>query len=321
MSSTDSRIMVMKPDLKEKSPINVRVSVVIPCYNHGNFLGEAVNSVLESDFGEYEIIIINDGSTDPYTLRVFKELEQRFLQNQKITIIHQENSGLPTARNTAVKVAKGEYILPLDADNKIRPHYLSKAVEILDNNKDIGVVYAYANLFGEKKGVWVFPPFNSKKLLLENFVEACSVFRKRIWEECDGYDPSMVIGYEDWDLWISAMEKGWGFHLLEEVLFDYRLRKDSMASNCNIPDNHRQIIRYICNKHRHTYTENLSNIISDIRERESNIQRVYAGNGWKLLMKYYKLRDRLLPVGTGRRKFSDLIFRLPNLVIKKVKRL
>jgi len=313
--------MVTKPDEEKKIHNATRVSVVIPCYNHGKFLGEALDSVLKSDFKDYEIIIVNDGSADPFTLHVFKELEQRFLRNQNITIIHQENSGLPTARNTAIKVAKGEYILPLDADNRIRPHYLSKAVEILDTNKEIGIVYAYAHLFGEKSGVWVFPPFNSKKLLLENFVEACSVFRKRIWEECDGYDPAMVIGYEDWDLWICAMEKGWGFYLLEEVLFDYRVRKDSMASNCNMPENHRQIINYICNKHKQTFAENLGNIISDVRERESHIQRIYSGNGWKLLMKYYKVRDKFLPEGTARRKFTDLIFHLPYLFTKRVNHL
>lgn len=86
MSSTNSRITGMKPDLKEKYLINARVSVVILCYNHGDFLGEAVNSVLESDFGQCEIIIVNDDSTDPYTLDVFKEMEQRFYRSKERTI-------------------------------------------------------------------------------------------------------------------------------------------------------------------------------------------------------------------------------------------
>jgi glycosyltransferase involved in cell wall biosynthesis len=292
---------------KNISPSDTRVSVVIPCYNHGKFLGEAIDSVLASDFNRHEIIVINDGSTDPYTIGVLKEMEGRFSRDRRVSIIHQENAGLPAARNTAIKAARGEYILPLDADNKIRPHYLSKAVEVLDNNKKIGVVYAYADLFGEKKGVWMFPSFDPGKLLLENFVEACSVFRKKIWEQCEGYDPAMTIGYEDWDFWISAMEKGWSFQLIEEVLFDYRVRKDSMASNCNVRDNHRQIIKYICEKHKDIYLKNLSNIISDVRERESCIQLIYCGNGWKLLMKYYKLRDKLLPEDTRRRKLLDLI--------------
>jgi len=310
--------MNVKPNEKQRIHTDIKVSVVIPCYNHGKYLNEAVDSVLKSDFADYEIIIVNDGSTDSYTLKVFREMEQRFLQDQKVTIIHQENLGLSAARNSAIRAGRGRYILPLDADNKIRPNYLSKAVEVLDADDEIGVVYAYANLIGEKRGTWVFPPFKPRKLLLENFVEACSVFRKRIWEECNGYDPAMVMGFEDWDLWICAMEKGWKFHLIEEVLFDYRVRKDSMVSSCSIPDNHRQIIKYICEKHQQTFVENLSSVISDIRERESYIQRVYSGQGWKLLMKYYRLRDRFLPEGTKRRKISDTVFRFPNLFTRKV---
>jgi glycosyltransferase involved in cell wall biosynthesis len=310
--------MNIKHDREGQADTVIKVSVVIPCYNHGKFLGDAVRSVLESDFKGYEIIIVNDGSTDPFTLKVFKDFEQDFSRdNGKITIIHQQNLGLPGARNSAIRLARGDYILPLDADNKIRPSYLGKAVEILDGNREIGIVYAYANLFGEKKGTWTFPAFDSKKLLLENFVEACSVFRKKIWDECDGYDPSMVIGFEDWDLWICAMEKGWKFCLIEEVLFDYRVRKNSMVAGCNIADNHRQIIKYICEKHEQTFVENLGRIISDLRERESHIQRVYAGNGWRLLMKYYRFRDRFLPEGTARRRFADVISHLPNLLVGK----
>ena len=299
-----------KPDVGREKHTGVKISVVIPCYNHGKFLGDAVDSVLQSDFKDYEIIIVNDGSTDPLTLRVFRDLDQRFSDNQTVTILQQENLGLSSARNAGIHRAAGEYILPLDADNKIRPHYLRKAVEVLDQNSDVGIVYAYANLFGEKKGVWTFPVFDARKLLIENFVEACSVFRKKIWEECNGYDPAMVIGYEDWDFWICAMEKGWKFHLIQEVLFDYRVRKNSMASGCNIPENHRQVIKYICEKHRDTFAGNLSALISDIRERESFIQRVYEGNGWNLLMKYYRLRDRMLPEGTPGRKLFDRLLHL-----------
>jgi glycosyltransferase involved in cell wall biosynthesis len=289
------------------TPSDIRVSVVVPCYNHGKFLGEAIDSVLRSDFRQYEIIVVNDGSTDPYTVEVFKEMERRFLHDPRVSFVHQANTGLSAARNKGIAAAKGEYVLPLDADNRIRPQYMSRAVEVLDSNRDVGVVYAYADLFGERSGVWAFPPFDAKKLLLENFVEACSVFRKEIWEQCNGYDPDMTIGYEDWDLWISAMEKGWGFHLIKEVLFDYRVRKNSMASNCNMPDNDRQLLNYICDKHRETYLKNISSLISDVRKRESYIQRIYSGNGWKLLMKYYGLRDRLLPEGTRRRKLLNLI--------------
>ena len=287
--------MDQKPNLKEKkrkeisAPSNmpkdvernkgylgtgIKVSVVIPCYNHGKFLEEAIKSALRSTFKDYEIIILNDGSTDPLTLEVFKEIEDKFENEERVKVIHQDNLGLADARNNAIMMSKGEYILPLDADNRIRPDYLSKAVEILDNNPEIGVVYAYAKIFGDedpyaksfggKKDVRKFQVFDGKTLLVNNFIDACSVLRKKAWEECNGYDPDMgIMGYEDWDLWIGAMEKGWKFHLIKEVLFDYYIDRNSMISGCNIPENRRHLIKYICKKHKDSYIKNLEHVIAE----------------------------------------------------------
>ena len=328
-----------------KAPNNIKVSVVIPCFNHGSFIEEAIASVLESKFLDYEIIIVNDGSTDTFTLKVFKKIEENFKNNSRIRIIHQDNLGLADARNNAIRAAKGEYILPLDADDKIRPNYLSKASEILDNNPDVGVVYVYAKIFGDRDEVWEFPIFNPQKLLLENFVAACSVFRKKVWQDCNGYDPNMVMGYEDWDLWLGAMENGWKFHLIKEVLFDYRVQENSMSSACNIPENRRVLIKFICNKHKNTYIENLDYVISEkdvaileakyhardiirhledvirekdvhlrhledvIKERDANLDNIYNSRGWKLLLICYKLRDWIFPLNSMRKRLAKTIFK------------
>lgn len=263
----------------------IKVSIIIPCYNHGEFLMEAVASALKSTFKNFEIIIVNDGSTDVLTHNIIKELEQKLQSDKRTRFIHQENLGLADARNNGIRAAKGEYILTLDADNKIRPNYLKETVEILNNNPKIGVVYAYAKFFGERKGVWEFPIFNSRKLLLENYIEACSVYRKRVWEECNGFDPDMgIMGYEDWDLWIGAMERGWKFHLIKKVLFDYRVRNDSMIATCNIPENRSYLVRYICNKHRATYIKNLEYVISEKDMASMRINNHYANLAAKIEM-------------------------------------
>jgi len=259
---------------KEYPGTSIKVSVVIPCYNHGKFLMGAIRSVLKSNFKDYEIIIVNDGSTDPLTLEIFREIEDKFENEERVKVIHQDNLGLADARNNAIRMSKGEYILALDADNRIRPGYLSKAVEILDRYPEVGVVYAYAKIlgdedphaisFGGKKGVRKFQVFDGKTLLVNNFIDACSVFRKKVWEDCNGYDPDMgVMGYEDWDLWIGAMERGWKFHLIREVLFDYYIDRNSMVSGCNIPENRRHLIRYISKKHKDTYIKNLEHVIAE----------------------------------------------------------
>lgn len=240
---------------------------------------------MRSDFDGYEVIVVDDGSTDEATLSVIEELKSQYSKRQNVTFLRQENQGLAWARNNGIRAARGEYILPLDADNRIRPNYLSKAVAVLDNNPAVGVVYAYAKYIGEKDGIWEFPAFDARKLLLGNFVEACSVLRKSVWEGCNGYDPDMgIMGYEDWDMWIGAMEHGWKFHLVKEVLFDYRVVKGSMITGCSIPENRRHLIKYICSKHRDTYIKNLGYVVAekDVSLLElgihvSNLER-HAGN-------------------------------------------
>ncbi len=300
--------------------MNIKISVVIPCYNHGEFLKEAIQSVIESIYEDYEVIVVNDGSTDTRTLDIFKEQEKRFRDNDKIKFIHQENLGLANARNNAIRLSRGEYILPLDADNKIRPHYLLKATEVLDNRPETGIVYGYAKFFGDREGIWEMPVFNARKLLTGNFIDACAVFRKVVWEQCGGFDPDMgIMGYEDWDLWIGAMERGWKFHLIKEVLFDYRVLKNSMISACNIPENRRYLIRYICNKHKNTYIENMGYVIAEkdvsylilenhaknlmtyaknlegaLKDRDAVISAMKATKGWRILEKIRRIKRELL---------------------------
>lgn len=194
----------------------VKISVVIPCYNHGEFLREAIQSVMICMFDRYEIIVVNDGSSDACTLRVLDELEKEFSDERNTVFVHQENAGVSAARNNGIRLSRGEYILPLDADDKIRPNYLGHAVEILDKHPDIGIVYPYVQLFGERHELCEFPSFDANRLLLYNFIVACSVFKKSVWNDCGGYDPEMRLGYEDWEFWIRVMKKAGNFTLSEK---------------------------------------------------------------------------------------------------------
>jgi glycosyltransferase involved in cell wall biosynthesis len=201
------------------------VSIIIPCYNQGLYLKEALQSLENCDQDLYEVIIINDGSTDEYTNNYTKNL-----QESGYNIIFQENKGLATARNTGIKLANGEFILPLDSDNKIHPEYLTAAIEIFKEMPDVAVVYGNAMYFGEQQGLWKVGDFNLQRLMLYNYIDACAVIRKTIFEKVGLYDVNMKKqGMEDWDMWLRIGFAGYNFYYIDKTVFDYRVVKNSMS--------------------------------------------------------------------------------------------
>ena len=206
----------------------VIISVVIPCYNHGKYLQEAINSV-QSNIGQYpvEIIIVNDGSNDENTLNVFKGLEDKGL-----FVLHQENQGLAKARNNGISLAKGKYIIPLDSDNKLTKEYMTTAIDLMEKDKSIDIVYGDADYFGEKTGLWKNHSIDIERMLFSNHIDACAVYRRSVWEDVDGYSHDMpYMGCEDWNFWLKAFAKNKIFYYLNSVSFNYRVLSTSMIRN------------------------------------------------------------------------------------------
>jgi glycosyltransferase involved in cell wall biosynthesis len=201
-----------------------KVSIVVPCYNHGAMLREALASVEQvRNENLLEVIIVNDGSTDAETIRVLKEVAEAGYR-----IVSQPNRRVSAARNAGIQLAKGEFILPLDSDNRIRGVYLNEAVALLKENAAIGVIYADAEWFGEKTGRWHGQKFNLSSLLRMNFIDVCALYRKALWEEVGGYDEQMPwMGLEDWDFWLRVAARGGTFVHLSKIGFDYRVRAGS----------------------------------------------------------------------------------------------
>lgn len=199
------------------------VSVVIPCYNHGLYLDEAVQSVLEQTYSDFEIIIVNDGSTDSYTNNLINGY-----RHKKIRVVTTANRGLPSARNNGISKSKGKYILPLDADDRIGKDYLDKAVHILEHNENVGIVYCEAEFFGEEEGRLQIPEYSPELILINNIIFCSALFRKRLWQDVGGYNTNMKYGLEDWDLWLSIITLGCDVYKIPETLFFYRKNKCSM---------------------------------------------------------------------------------------------
>ena len=217
------------------------VSVIIPCYNQGSYLDEAVDSVLAQTFRDFEIIVIDDGSTDEETIQLLSSFSRPGTR-----VIRTPNQGLAEARNTGIREARGKYILPLDADDRIAPGYLEKAVAVLDTMPGVGIVYCLAETFGARTGPWLTPQYSLRRMLLGNLIFCSALFRRDDWEESGGYNRNMAAGWEDWDFWLSLIELGRKVHRIPEVLFFYRLKEGSMAASMDAAkkgEMHLQVMR------------------------------------------------------------------------------
>lgn len=256
-----------------------KVSVVIPCFNHGEFLPEAVASVTNIKRNDIEVIVIDDGSTDERTRKEIDALTAR-----GIYVVQQENKGLAAARNAAILVSKGEYILPLDADNRLRSECVDCGVQILQANPDVGVVYGDAEYIGLASGRWNVGSFDPDSLLKWNYIDACAIYRRSVWEQNGGYDGTMPVqGLEDWDFWLGALEHGWQFAYVPEIFFDYRKGEKSMITHTNGFE--RQISDFIAKKHGPLYRNAWLQLGVSLR-REQSVR-------WNLLNLRRLLKARL----------------------------
>jgi glycosyltransferase involved in cell wall biosynthesis len=201
-----------------------KVSIVIPCFNQGAMLREALASVEQvRNANLLEVIIVDDGSCEVETSKVLSEV-----QDAGYSVVSQPNRGPSAARNTGIRLAKGEFILPLDSDNRLRDVYLSEAVSLLKKNPTLDVIYSDAEYFGERRGRWHVPEFDLLLLVRTNFIDACALYRKNLWQEVGGYDEHKPLsGWEDWDFWLRVAVHGGRFFHLAKIGFDYRVREDS----------------------------------------------------------------------------------------------
>lgn len=234
-----------------------KVSVVIPCYNHGKYLDQCLGSVLNySPQEDLEIIIVNDGSTDAYTLEKLNQIKQPNLQ-----ILHQANQGLPVARNNGIKQSRSNIILNLDSDNFIDPKYIKEALSIFSQNEDVDIVYSDKYIF--KDGTQRFKQskidkFHINRLLLYNFIDSCAFYRKSIWLKTGGFDPHLSVS-EDWEFWLNCFKNKAKFKHIRKPLFYYRVSPNSMLGASN-NDKYINAIAFIMNKHLDLYASNLKSL-------------------------------------------------------------
>lgn len=198
------------------------VSVVLPCYNAHEFLGRALESIRAQTFHEYEIVVVDDGSTDPATLAVLKALPA------DIRVIRQKNRGLAGARNTGFREARGRLVVPLDCDDWLDPAFLEKAMNAMGGcDETMTFVFSHLALEGDASGT-LSKGFNMFEQLFANQLPYCMLIGKNLWNLAGGYDESMRHGCEDWEFNIRLSALGARAVVVPEPLFHYRVSASGM---------------------------------------------------------------------------------------------
>ena len=222
-----------------------RVSIIIPCYNYGAYLAEAVESALAQTYPEIEILVMDDGSHDntPEVAGYF---------GSRIQYVRTPNRGHGATLNDALRHITGTYYICLDADNSLLPDYVSKTVAVLESaGPGIDFVYTQREYFGIGTGVSAAPAYDLKRLKIRNYIDTCALIRTDQGRR-HGYDEKLV--QTDYDFYLTLAENGSQGILLDEPLFRYRIHSSSMSHAITEKYRQLEILWPILNKHAAFYT-------------------------------------------------------------------
>ena len=200
------------------------VTVVIPVHNDIRYLEETLASVYEQIHRSWEIVVVDDGSTDPAAIAFLDAMER-----PRLRLLRHGNTGLPGARNAGMKLARGEFLVPLDSDDELAPDFMSRLLAAFREVPSAGFAHCLARLHGDIDAIWIPRPFNPYWQLIENAVVGCVLMRTTAWESVGGYDETMTSGNEDWEMWLRLTGAGWDQVRVEEPLFRYRKHGVSMS--------------------------------------------------------------------------------------------
>ena len=240
----------------------------MPCYNYGAYIEEAIDSILCQTLQDFEIAVVDDGSTDEHTLQVLSRIS-----HPKVKIIRIQNSGVSIARNIGIEALDAEYIMPVDADDKIAPTYLEKAAAILDACPDVGIVNCEGRFFdGSTELIWMPHNNDLPQALFHNLILISSMFRKREWAIVGGYNSNMVDGAEDTDFWISLLGLGLKIEKIPEELFFYRSKYNSRQRRFILEQQRQRTLMRIATNHIDLFRQYILYVVEEYYNLERQLR-------------------------------------------------
>jgi glycosyltransferase involved in cell wall biosynthesis len=236
-------------------------TIIIPCFNHGRFVADAVESALAQTDADVRVVVIDDGSDDGTTPDACDALLDRF-GTQRLDVIHQDNNGLPGARNRGAADATTQYLAFLDADDTIAPDFVSTLATAIEHDQadrddaieSLAISHAYCQetLTDRAHGTWRVPEWDPELLLITNLHPVTCLVRRDAFEAVGGFDASMTEGYEDWEFWVRLSERGYrGVRVTEPLFFWRRHSRETMIHDAVAK--HDSLYAQIIDRHRDLY--------------------------------------------------------------------
>lgn len=293
-------------------------TAVIPCFNHGRFVRAAVESCLGQVDAIVDVVVIDDGSNDAASPAACDALA-----SERVRVIHQENRGLPAARNRGAKEATGEFVFFLDADDFIAPTFVSKLAAAIRGGvargEKVSHAYCQETLTELGTGTWRVPEWDPLMLLITNLHPVTALVRREVFEEVGGFDESMRLGYEDWSFWITCSEHGYRGVRVPEPLFFWR-RHSQITMVMEAVKRHDELFAALVSRHRATYDAHAMEIVS----KSNSMLRAFDCNwidetGYPIPLQFlWSLRDGVVGVEHRMWKDPDRNYQLPPMAEPKV---
>lgn len=250
------------------------VSIVIPCFNLGAYVDEAVASVLAQTVDDVEIIVVDDGSDEVATRHLFDSFDR-----PKTEVVRVENGGLAAARNVGLERTTGRYVSFLDADDVLVPTFLERLLGRFEDDPELAFASCWLTAFGEDQFAWTPERCDFPRLLAECTVCTAALTRRDAIDAVGGYDGDERLGgHEDWELAIRLVDRGYRGAIVPESLFRYRIRAGSMSSWCNAPDHHAGVFAALLDRYAESYERHAAGVAAEIVERIGVFEATWDGD-------------------------------------------